>query len=407
MAQYEVDTEEFLMYDGTIKKITELQMDDLLMSDDGTPAKIILIKSVQEKTYRVKTVKGNCYMVGESQKLALRYSVAPHISYYKTTNRIIVKFFDKSLLKLKQKGFCLNNYEGNEQEKKEAANRDAVKYLNEIKEKVESRPSFIINVSDYINSSIKNEMKTFRVPLEFPMNEDVEFDPYIVGFWLGDGTARDSAITTADKEVIEYFTNHMERYGLFLKQIKDITYRITSGKNGNNYKGKNRFLEFLQDNNLINNKHIPLKYLLSSRENRLELLAGLIDSDGNLSHEGFDFLQKREHLLDQVLFLARSLGFACYKSAQEKTCTNAPGGPKTDIYYRCNISGNTDQIPCKIPRKQAEKRQQIKDVLVTGITLEEIEEPITTYRIMTDKNNFLMSDLTVRASYKLRLNIIK
>lgn len=36
----------------------------------------------------------------------------------------------------------------------------------------------------------------------------VDFDPYMLGLWLGDGTSSKACITTADKEIIEYLMNY-------------------------------------------------------------------------------------------------------------------------------------------------------------------------------------------------------
>ena len=55
----------------------------------------------------------------------------------------------------------------------------------------------------------------------------------------------------------------------------------------------NVFLNTLKELNMINNKHIPYVYKCNSRENRLKLLAGLLDSDGNLSNGSFEFTQKK------------------------------------------------------------------------------------------------------------------
>jgi hypothetical protein len=46
---------------------------------------------------------------------------------------------------------------------------------------------------------------------------------------------------------------------------------------------------------------------------RLQILAGLLDTDGTASDGGFDIVQK-ENLADDICFLARSLGFAAYIS---------------------------------------------------------------------------------------------
>jgi intein/homing endonuclease len=73
---------------------------------------------------------------------------------------------------------------------------------------------------------------------------------------------------------------------------------------------------------MINNKHIPHIYKCNSSENRLKLLAGLIDSDGHLiKNGGYEFTQKNEKLMDDVIYLARSLGFSCNKKVK-KTIIN-------------------------------------------------------------------------------------
>ena len=90
---------------------------------------------------------------------------------------------------------------------------------------------------------------------------------------------------------------------------------------GWNSGGNNRMLNSLKQHNMIKNKHIPLIYKCNSRQNRLKLLAGLIDSDGYLSHSKSDyqFCQSLEHeeLIDDVIYLCRSLGFACYKNKKK------------------------------------------------------------------------------------------
>ncbi|UWF82784.1 MAG: Homing endonuclease [Bacteriophage sp.] len=51
---------------------------------------------------------------------------------------------------------------------------------------------------------------------------------------------------------------------------------LSSGKPGK----ANWLLNELRNLKVLNNKHIPDDYIFDSRENRLKLLAGLIDTDG-------------------------------------------------------------------------------------------------------------------------------
>ena len=172
------------------------------------------------------------------------------------------------------------------------------------------------------------------------------------------------------------------------------------------------FLDVLKKHNLLNNKHIPMIYKCNSRENRLKLLAGIIDSDGycNLSKKYFSISQSLKHskLMDDIIYLCRSLGFACYKK-EKKT-----GYIKDDIKhkfksYTINISGKgLEEIPTTITRKQIiEKRKQIKDVLVSGINVEYVGLD-NYYGFQTDKNQrFVLGNFIVTHNSHIATKMIK
>ena len=136
-------------------------------------------------------------------------------------------------------------------------------------------------------------------------------------------------------------------------------YRICgNGKPGKSKKGTNTFMNFLRDYNLIRNKHIPLVYKCNSRENRLKLLAGFLDADGHLEDGScFEVSQcnKHELLLDDIMFLSRSLGFSTYKKSRTTSWTHK-GVKKFGTALRTHISGNgLHEIPTLCPRKKVLK----------------------------------------------------
>lgn len=104
-------------------------------------------------------------------------------------------------------------------------------------------------------------------------------------------------------------------------------------------------------------KHIPPIYLKNTREVRLAVLAGLIDSDGyyKVQDEGYNrfvFAQSEKwhkRLFWDVVALARSLGLHVTTSRQMQR-----GRP----YLYCNITGNIKDIPCLLARKKPIERQQ-------------------------------------------------
>jgi len=147
-----------------------------------------------------------------------------------------------------------------------------------------------------------------------------------------------------------------------------------------------------------NNKHIPDVYKLNDRQTRLELLAGIIDTDGSYCDDskGYDIIQKNKVLADDILFMARSLGFSANMTQCEKSCMYK-GEKKTGTYYRMHWSGdNLSSIPVKCPRKMAKNERVInKDSMVMGITIEPRGWG-KYYGFELDKNHkYLLGDFTI------------
>jgi hypothetical protein len=322
-----------MMFDGSIKLVQHIRTGELIMGDDSTPRNVLSTCTGKEQLYRVVPVKGDSYVVNESHILSLKCNDKKSKNY----NKII-----------------------------DISTRDYIK----------------------LHPSTKNKLKGYRVPITFPLR-DVPLDPYMFGYWLGDGCSAAANITSQDSTVLHYFSGNLGKYGLHLAYKSKYDYAIRGPKPAYFYKT-------LKELNVINNKHIPDVYKLNSRKIQLQVLAGLIDSDGSAVKGGWDIIQKNEKLFDDILFLARSLGFSCYKSKCQKTCTNSPNGPMTGTYFRCCISGaGIEDVPCKIIRKKHEPRTQIKNTLHTGIHLEKLDIG-EYYGFEIDGNHrFVLGDFTV------------
>ena len=347
-----------LMYDGTIKLVQDVVVGDQIMGDDSGPRNVLTLARGRETMYKVCTKRGEGYTVNESHILSLKYAT------------------DK----------------GKNIKKNEVLDISVLDYL--------ALPKTYHGRSGILYG--------YRVPIVFP-EKPQEIDPYLVGYWLGDGHSSDSVITTQESYVIKYFvdcfkTKHTE---LYLEFTGNYHYSIRSIKKKNNV-----FKQFLQKNNIINNKHIPLHYKCNSRKNQLALLAGIIDSDGHYCHNCYEITQKNETLLDDIVFLVKSLGFAAYKKQVQKACTNAKDTDgnicsKTDTYYLINICGKgLEEIPTVCPRKKGQVRQQIKDVLKYRIHLEKLPED-DYYGFEIDGNHrFVLGDFTVTHNTVMAIKII-
>ena len=138
-------------------------------------------------------------------------------------------------------------------------------------------------------------------------------------------------------------------------------------------------------------KFIPNKYKTSNREDRLQVLAGLIDAGGHYNGRIYDYASKSKELVNDIAFISRSLGLAAYITKQDKICMSNDVAGR----YRVTISGDLDIIPCRLPRKIANPRRQKKNVLVTGFKYEEAgEDDYFGFKVDSD-NRYLLEDFTV------------
>lgn len=329
---------EILMYDGSIKKVEDIVIGDIVMGDDSTPRKVLSLCRGVDQLYKVNGVKGNSYIVNSEHILSLYNSSS-------------------------------TSYGGH-------------KYID-------------ISVKDFLNKSkgYQDMHKGYRAPVEFKERE-VPLDPYLLGLWLGDGTCSKPEITTRKKDLIEYIYNSALNLNLNISTYKEDTYSLVR-KRINKPKDKRcktcfdsskSFTEYLKELNVLNNKHIPDIYKINSRENRLKILAGLIDTDGHINNNCYEIVSAYKTLAKDIVFIARSLGFAANISIKKVK-------GYTKDYYRISISGDLSVLPTLI--KKIPKRRQIKNVLHYGITIESLGKG-NYYGFELDGNHrYLLADFTV------------
>jgi superfamily II DNA or RNA helicase len=345
-----------MMSDGTVKMVQDIQIGDKLMGDDSTPRNVLSLARGKEQMYKISSKKGDEYIVNESHILSLK---------------------------------CSTNFKSNM--KKGQIIDISVKDFLELPKSYHGRGGPLLG---------------YKAPVIFPEVE-VEFDPYLLGYWLGDGASSHSGITTQESYIIKYLvelfkTKHTNLYLRYKGSHYD--YRINAIKG---QQRGNSFMQFLRKNNLLNNKHIPFNYKCNSRNIQLQLLAGLIDSDGYHKGNCYEIVQKNTQLANDIVFLCRSLGFACYTKKCKKTCTNAPNGPKTGEYNRiCVYGSGLEEIPVLCPRKKCTKRQQIKDALVYRITVDKLDID-EYYGFEIDGNRrFILGDFSVTHNTSISLYIL-
>ena len=344
-----------LMFDGTIKMVQDVQTGDLLMGPDSTPRTVLSTCVGRSPLYRVTPTKGDAYVVNDA-----------HILSLKKTSR----------------GYRGKNRDGEKYPKGEIVN---------------------INVEDYIrqNKTFKHTHKGWRTGVEFAHAAPLPVDPYLLGVILGDGSINGTvSVTTADDEIRSMLEEQAAAWGLSCNAIPKVgnaasAIYLTSGRAGgkaNPLMVALRDLGFASPDKKAVKKFVPQTYKVASRTDRLKLLAGIIDTDGYFDGKCMYLTLKEERLFDDILFIVRSLGFAAYKSVQQKTCCN---NGAVGTYFSMTISGDLDQIPVRLERRKAPARLQKKDHLVTGLSVEAIGEG-DYYGFELDGDHlFMLGDFTV------------
>lgn len=292
-----------VMLDGSTKPVEDVQVGDLLMGVDNKPREVLRLFSGEQQMYSIKPFRSDAFTVNEDHILHLR-----DITTGKHQNISVGDYIQKS------KDF---------------------KYRN------------------YLISNMESK--------HFMNNPVLPVDPYFMGLYLGDGTCRGASITTADQEIIDYVVAYADQLRMATRiQSTPSKAKIVhlAGTICHNSRARNKLVALFEEVGLsfgttatttCETKHIPAMYKVASVADRMQLLAGLIDTDGYLQNgTSYTITSKSRALIDDAAYVSRSLGFASsiYPRHNKKHGTT---------YWEMSIIGDISTIPTKLPRKRAFK----------------------------------------------------
>ena len=239
--------------------IAELQQGDTIFDKDGNPTKIVHKSEVHHNPcYKITFDNGDTIVADHEHRWEISFSTSKTSKYHGEYRTQIM------------------------------TTEEIAKYLESLPEKR----------SSYDIPKIVNPKPLNLDPVELPI------DPYVLGCWLGDGSKQCGAITNETNNVL----GEIQRRGYTLgddisSEGSTPTYTIFG------------IYHILKDLNLINNKHIPNIYQRASYEQRLDLLRGLMDTDGyyNPKRKRFVMETSQEWQCYDFIKLLSSLGIKSTK----------------------------------------------------------------------------------------------
>ena len=330
-----------LLMDGSIKKVEDICVGDKLVGDDGTPRTVLELRRGQDMMYKITPIKhnGSPFIVNGNHKLTLVLTSDP-----------------------------------NKERRTRIETHELTKY------------GYVtdITVNDYLKQTndFKHLHKLFKSNSEIEFHNEFQnnnyfISPYLMGLILGDGCVLHGCnITTIDKEIRDVIYEESSKLGMHIRESKKQktdakTYHFLS-EHGTS--GKNEINNELKRLGLFGHKSetkfIPDCYKYGSIEARKQVLAGLMDTDGSSGDHAFDIILKSKQLIEDIAFIARSLGMSTNVRSATKTIKSTGF---SGVYWRCSLMGkNTENIPVRLARKSISRNATRVNQLRCGFTVEEV-----------------------------------
>lgn len=266
-----------------------------------------------------------------------------------------------------------------------------------------------IDVNEMLSEKLsrnKENTNFFEARYKIPLTNSLEFNhidtfisPYMMGCLIGDGCFSNSiSLTTCDKEILE----------IFKQELDEKTYIVYKDRNSYLIKQKLKTKHNLYKDELVRlglykhkswEKFIPNIYLYNDVEARLDLLRGLLDTDGTITSDSFiSYTTTSEKLANQFIFLVQSLGgTAKIHYERNKTYKNKKGeilSCRDSFTVSLKLPANI--IPFKLSRKIARLNPNRLDPQRNIRTIEYVgEEECQCIYIDSESHLYLTDDLIV------------
>lgn len=228
--------------------------------------------------------------------------------------------------------------------------------------------------------------KTLPSPRVEGVEADLPIDPYVFGYWLGDGDSDGARITCGDEDLPHLLAElNKTEHPHYEPNRTNTAWRV----------GVSNMKSQLHDLGVLKNKHIPDVYLKASLEQRFALLQGIMDSDGTVSTSGScEISMMTGPMRGQILELARSLGLMPTVTDSTATFRGRIVGER----FRIRFTPMPDEKVCRLPRKLERCKKERKHSVPFGrsrtiVDIRPVEsEPARCITVSHDDHQYLVGE---------------
>ena len=450
---------EVLLWDSSSKQAKAVVVGDVLIGDDGTPRKVLQTVTGVDLMYKITMRNGESYTVNKQHIITLKYKSNKVIVWKESSQSWRVEYFDTTAMKVVSLSSRTRDStsKGHHNSSKLSKDEAYAKIKTQI-DQMDFPTTFDVKIEDILKLAPSTQARFYCVKNSECFHwehREVPIDPYVFGCWLGDGNSNGCGITSADPEILQAFgyyldtidselthdTNKYDDFGTLHEgyhfgirrkgsgfktsigdsehspekcigcQTSSKVHSICSWKfqkkpalNQNNF---NPWKQVLKNNNLLDNKHIPLEYVVNDTDTRLQLLAGFIDTDGRLKNTNgcfsFDVSQSnrlRGDLLLKLQYICNSLGFRTGISYSQQGQVTSKG--EDMMMMNLNIYGHgIEAIPTRLARKQIKTQTRCTDPYVLSFGIENVGNGTFCGWNIDGNERFLLKDFTITHNTRL------
>lgn len=268
-----------------------------------------------------------------------------------------------------------------------------------------------LELIEYLKSKrYKRKIWLDRVSGEFGLQNKLNFPSWLIGFLIGDGALSGNAISfsTADEEILEKVKSCMDK-NLNIVHTSKYDYLITSGRsqkeeNTNILLLKMRALGLMGKRS--EDKFIPDYFFSLCREERLNLLRGLMDADGYNESSGGQakFTTVSSRLAEDTRRLVFSLGGRATIRTKQTFYTYKNEKKAGQLAYVVNI--RLGDNPFSLERKARESRQKQINQRICIESITKIDSDYATCISVRDQDHqFITRDYIPAHNTQMALNI--